>query len=128
MMSIREQGLAAASFFLLAFTPAHGVESLSGAHTKRPDAIIDLSTAEGVKLIGGPWRYSDAKIVEIDSKGPGADLKPSGAPIRTYDVSPHAGVADFDDSTWQVLRLPKPSYWGHEMVNPQPPTTVYPVR
>jgi gluconolactonase len=69
----------------------------------RPDATIDLRTKEGVQLIRGEWRYSDVQILEVDSKGPGADLKPSGAPVKTYDYSPHAGIAGFDDSKWAVL-------------------------
>src|SRR5215813_8589000 len=69
----------------------------------RPDATIDLRTKEGVKLVKGEWRYSDAQIVQVDSKGPGLDLKPSGAPVKTYDYAPHAGVAGFDDSTWMKL-------------------------
>lgn len=69
----------------------------------RPDATIDLRTKEGTQLVRGDWRYSDVKIIEVDSKGPGPDLKPSGAPVKTYDYAPHAGVADFDDSSWQVL-------------------------
>jgi gluconolactonase len=104
---IRQHGLAATSLLFLLATSADGAESLSGVLTERPDAVIDLATAEGVRLVGGPWRYADAKIVEIESKGPGPDLKPSGAPIRTYDVVPHAGAADFDDSSWQVLDPPR---------------------
>jgi len=69
----------------------------------RPDATIDLRTTEGVQVIHGKWRYNDVKIVEVDSKGPGPDLKPSGAPVRTYDYTPHAGTADFDDSQWPVI-------------------------
>jgi gluconolactonase len=69
----------------------------------RPDATIDLRTKEGTQLARGTWRYSDVKIVDVDGKGPGPDLKPSGAPIRTYDYEPHAGTANFDDSKWQVL-------------------------
>ncbi len=69
----------------------------------RPDATIDLRTREGVQLIKGDWRYSDVRILEVDSKGPGADLKPSGAPVKTYDYSPHAGIAGFDDSKWATL-------------------------
>ena len=49
----------------------------------RPDATIDLRTREGTQLVAGTWRYSDVKIMEVDSKGPGPDLKPSGAPIRS---------------------------------------------
>jgi len=69
----------------------------------RPDATIDLRTREGVQVIHGKWRYNDVKIVEVDSKGPGPDLKPSGAPVMTYDYTPHAGTADFDDSQWPVI-------------------------
>ena len=66
-------------------------------------AIVDLATAEGAALVKGQWRYSDTKIVEMDFKGPGADLQPTGAPIRTYDVTPRAGGADFDDSGWAAI-------------------------
>jgi gluconolactonase len=69
----------------------------------RPDATIDLRTNDGVDLVKGQWRYSDAKIVDVDSRGPGADLKPSGALIKTYDYTPHAGVASFDDSKWEAI-------------------------
>ncbi|MGH9701775.1 MAG: SMP-30/gluconolactonase/LRE family protein [Candidatus Acidiferrales bacterium] len=69
----------------------------------RPDATIDLRTAEGAQLVKGQWRYSDVKISEVDSRGAGPDLKPSGAPNKTYDYSPHAGSADFDDSSWQAI-------------------------
>src|SRR5262245_3618970 len=69
----------------------------------RPDATIDLRTREGTQLVSGTWRYSDVKIIEVDSKGPGPDLEPSGAPIRTYDYEPHAGAAEFDAGKWQAL-------------------------
>jgi gluconolactonase len=69
----------------------------------RPDATIDLRTKEGTQLVKGDWRYSDVRIVEVDSKGPGPDLKPTGAPVKTYDYTPHAGAADFDDSQWPVI-------------------------
>lgn len=69
----------------------------------RPDATIDLRTHEGVQLVKGRWRYSDVQILNVDSKGPGPDLKPSGAAVKTYDYAPHAGVAGFDDSKWTVL-------------------------
>jgi gluconolactonase len=68
-----------------------------------PDAVIDLATQQGAELVKGQWRYSDTKIVEVESRGPGADLKPSGARIKTYDYTPHAGAADFDDSHWQEV-------------------------
>jgi gluconolactonase len=67
------------------------------------EAIVDLTTDTGLALVRGEWRYSDVRIVEARGRGPGADLKPSGAPVRTYDFAPKAGAADFDDSKWQVV-------------------------
>src|SRR5438876_4234322 len=69
----------------------------------RPDAAIDLASREGVQLVNGQWRYHDVKIEDADSRAVGPDLKPSGAPIRTYDYAPHAGPADFDDSQWETI-------------------------
>ena len=56
----------------------------------RPDAIVDLSTRDGVRMVKGEWRYSDTTIAQI----PGS---------KAYDYSPHAGVAGFDDSDWEVI-------------------------
>ena len=77
--------------------------------TAKPEASIDLGTAEGVKLVAGEWRYSDTKIIEVDFKAP------DKTPARTYDYTPHAGAADFDDSKWEVLdpaTLKKPRSTG----------------
>jgi gluconolactonase len=71
--------------------------------SSRPDASIDLATVEGVKLVGGEWRYSDTKIVEVDFRAPGADSQPTGEPVRTYDYTPKAGGSDYDDSNWQKV-------------------------
>jgi gluconolactonase len=67
------------------------------------EATIDLATREGVALVGGQWRYSDTTIVPVDFTGPGPDGQPTGAPVRTYDYTPRAGGADFDDSAWPVV-------------------------
>ncbi|MFN8573000.1 MAG: SMP-30/gluconolactonase/LRE family protein [Gemmatimonadaceae bacterium] len=69
----------------------------------RPDAVIDLKTVQGVQLVGGVWKYSDARIVEVAHHAVGPDLKPSGAPNRTFDIEPKAGSAAFDDSSWPVV-------------------------
>ncbi len=68
-----------------------------------PDAVIDMASDQGASLVKGQWRYADAKIVEVDFKAAGADLQPTGGPIRTYDVAPHAGWAEFDDSGWEAI-------------------------
>jgi len=69
----------------------------------RPEAMIDLATLEGVRLVKGEWRYSDTTIVRVDFRAPGPDGQPTGEPIKTYDYRPHAGGADFDDSQWEML-------------------------
>ena len=66
----------------------------------RPSAVIDLGTGAGAALARGQWRYSEARFVEVEHRSPGTDLRPSGPPNRTNDISPHAGAADFDDSGW----------------------------
>ncbi|MGH7702839.1 MAG: SMP-30/gluconolactonase/LRE family protein [Gemmatimonadales bacterium] len=71
-----------------------------------PVAIVDLRTEEGVRLVHGQWRYSDVKIIEVDHHAVGPDLRPSGPPNRTYDISPKAGAADFDDSAWERIEAP----------------------
>ena len=69
----------------------------------KPEASIDLASVSGVSLVKGDWRYSDTRIVEVDFRGPGQDKQPSGAPVKTYDYTPHAGGVDFDDSKWDVI-------------------------
>jgi hypothetical protein len=54
-------------------------------------ATIDLMTDAGAKLAKAEWRYSDTRIVEADFRAPGEDNQPTGAPIKTYDYTPHPG-------------------------------------
>jgi gluconolactonase len=63
-------------------------------------ATIDLMTRDGVASVGGTWRYSDVRVIEVDATGP------HGEPVRTYDFTPRAGAADFDDSQWEILDPP----------------------
>jgi gluconolactonase len=71
-----------------------------------PDAIVDLQTEEGIELVGGRWRYADARVQEIEFVEVGAPDDPLGpglVPNRTHDVEPHAEGLDYDDSDWRVL-------------------------
>ena len=71
-----------------------------------PDAVIDLQSRAGVELVGGQWRYSDARVEEIEFVEvghPDDPLGPGLTPNRTYDVLPHAEPTDYDDSEWRVL-------------------------
>jgi gluconolactonase len=69
----------------------------------RPDAIVNLATDDGAALVRGQWHYRDARIIEVEHRSPGPDLRPSGPPNRTYDITPHAGDADFDDAAWESI-------------------------
>ncbi|HEX2450486.1 MAG TPA: SMP-30/gluconolactonase/LRE family protein [Gemmatimonadales bacterium] len=73
----------------------------------RPTAIVDLRTDQGVALVNGEWRFAPARVVPADNRDPGPDLRPSGAPNRTLDITPHAGDGAFDDSGWEVVRGPE---------------------
>src|SRR5215471_21223274 len=90
------------SLVLLASLTA-SAQTIQDPPVGRSDAVIDLASREGVQLVNGQWRYHDVKIVDGDSRALGPDLKPSGAPIKTYDYAPHAGNADFDDSDWEAI-------------------------
>jgi gluconolactonase len=70
----------------------------------RPAAIVDLRTDDGVNLVRGEWRFAPATVVPAENREPGPDFRPTGAPNRTLDISPHAGDAAFDDSAWEVVR------------------------
>jgi gluconolactonase len=68
-----------------------------------PSAVVDLRTAEGAELVKAQWRYSDVKLVEVEHRTAGPDLRPSGQPNRTNDIAPHAETVDFDDSRWEAI-------------------------
>jgi gluconolactonase len=54
----------------------------------RPDAIVNLASDDGASLVRGQWRYSDARVVDVE---------------HTHDIEPRAGAASFDDSAWQAI-------------------------
>ena len=92
----------------------HIITSSSGSHAasnetsadvpaRKPDAAIDLGSVKGAMTVKGEWRYSDTKIIETDFRAAGPDKQPTGAPVKTYDYTPHAGGAEFDDSKWEVI-------------------------
>jgi gluconolactonase len=79
--------------------PTRAQETPTGA----PEATIDLSTHKGVAAVKGTWRYSDTHITEVDFRKPGPDGQPGTETTRTYDFTPHAGGATFDDSSWETI-------------------------
>jgi len=77
--------------------------SVAESLRRRPDAVVDLRTSDGMRLLGAQWRYHDAAIIEVDHRLPGADLKASGERSRTHDIEPRAGRAEFDDGAWPIV-------------------------
>lgn len=74
-----------------------------------PAAVVDLATREGTALVRGQWSYADVRITEVEGRGVGPDLKPSGAPLRTYDYEPKAtadgaGWTDIEPTTLDQRR------------------------
>jgi gluconolactonase len=69
----------------------------------RPDAIVDLKTAEGVSLVAAKWFVQDAHVTDADFKAPGPGsngdklpLYPTGAAIKTHTIHPQLGAPDFN--------------------------------
>jgi gluconolactonase len=100
-MRLRLSFLVAVTFIALMMNASAQVTQ--DAPAVRPNAVVNLASKEGAQLVRGEWRYCNAKIVEVDHRSVGPDLRPSGPPNRTYDVTPHAGDANFDDSKWEVV-------------------------
>ncbi len=98
--------LAGAVLALFSLAGRAEVTVVEDAPAGRPQAIVDLMSAEGARLAQAQWRYADARLVETEAKGPGPDLRPSGAPVRTLDVTPKAGAVSFDDTAWEAVAPP----------------------
>ena len=95
-----------ATLMLTIAGPAFAQHAVRTSLDGRPDAVVDLRTREGAALVQGEWRYADARVEPVDFRRPGADLKPSGDSVKTFDITPKAGAADFDDSAWTRIEPP----------------------
>src|SRR5437867_13334403 len=69
-----------------------------------PSYVVDLMTAEGIGAFEGRWKTMEAKIVE----GPAL---PNAMPgyKTSYDITPHAGEAGLDDSSWPAIEVKGPT-------------------
>ncbi len=60
--------------------------------------VVDMMTGQGAAQLEAQWKTMEAKIVQrdpIEGALPGY--------TTTYDISPHAGEAGFDDSHWPAI-------------------------
>jgi gluconolactonase len=105
-------GTAALSILVVALYAALVGQSQAGP-------VVDLMTASGVGQFAAQWRYHDVSIVEVSSAatdktiaglsetmmkgGGGYRPDPPVPPRMTYDIRPKAGVANFDDSSWEMI-------------------------
>jgi hypothetical protein len=80
-----------------------GCRGAGAAATEMPPSLVpafsvDLMTAPGSAAFGAQWKTMEAKIVErapLPNHAPGCD--------KAYDISPHAGEAGYDDSSWPKI-------------------------
>ena len=96
-------GTAVIAVLTFLFGLGHVARAQDAYAGRKPEAVIDLGTKDGVQLVKGAWRYSDTKIIEVDFRNAGPEGQPTGRPNKTYDFEPHAGRAGFDDSKWEEI-------------------------
>jgi gluconolactonase len=100
----RAAAFACVALAILATTArSAGQHAVRQATDNRPEATVDLRTRDGVALVSGQWRYSDARLAEVEFTSAGPDMKPSGRAVKTLDHTLKAGAADFDDAGWQKV-------------------------
>jgi len=60
--------------------------------------VVNLATPEGMAAFKAQWKNMDVKIVE-------APAMPNAGPAwkSSYDITPKAGDANFDDSSWPAI-------------------------
>jgi gluconolactonase len=68
-----------------------------------PIAVVDLMDADAAASVAVAWRFVDASIVEIDSNDPGPDLRPTGPPVRSHDVTPRPRAPGWDEAAWTPI-------------------------
>lgn len=90
-------------FFLLLLAIALFAQETRQLAVDKPLAIADLKTAEGAAILNARWFVQNAHVVNADFKtpGPGTNgdqlpLYPTGTAIKTHQLHPQIGAADFD--------------------------------
>jgi gluconolactonase len=75
----------------------------------KPAAIADLKTADGAALVNAKWFVQPAHVVDVDFKAPGPGtngdqlpIYPTGAAIKTHQLHPQIGAADFDNGFKEI--------------------------
>jgi gluconolactonase len=69
----------------------------------RPDAIVDLNSAEGQAIVSGAWSVREVTPISVRFHRVAADLTPTGASADTLDVGPRPGQSGFNDGLWSAV-------------------------
>ena len=88
--------------------------SVRGPIEGRPDAIIDLNTADGLSAVGGAWQVREVALLPAAFKRVAADLSPTGPASATFDVGDKPGTSGFDGAGW----TPVPAGQLHDRLGP----------
>ena len=87
-MSERLRYFAVTAALVVATTQLQAQHAVRRPIDGRPNAIVDLRTTEGARLVKAQWRYSDTTLVDHD---------------KSYEYEPKAGAKHFDDSRWEAI-------------------------
>ena len=75
----------------------------------KPQAIADLKTTAGAALVDARWYVQNAHVTDVDFKTPGKAgngdpllLYPTGASIKTNQLHPQIGAADFNNEFKEI--------------------------
>ena len=75
----------------------------------KPQAIADLKTTAGAALVDARWYVQNAHVTDVDFKTPGKGsngdpllLYPTGASIKTNQLHPQIGAADFNNEFKEI--------------------------
>jgi gluconolactonase len=96
-------------FFLLLLCVALFAQETRQLSVNKPQAIADLKTTEGAVLVNAKWFVQPAHVVTADFKAPGPGtngdklpLYPTGTSIKTHQLHPQIGAADFDNGFKEI--------------------------
>lgn len=82
---------------------AAGPSATRGPIDGRPDAVVNLDTAEGLALVGGSWQVREVTPAPAAFRRAAADLTATGPEAATFDVGAKPGTPGFDQATWMPI-------------------------
>lgn len=68
-----------------------------------PDSVIDLRTEAGCALVEAKWRFTPAHPVDAAFRAAGPDMRPSGPPNSTHQITPRISELNGADLPWEEV-------------------------